>query len=193
MGRLARIAQSDREEFFRRYPGWSKRYSGRLLCVALCQGAALHFVDGSNGVKDFDVWSFFREIPGQPIRRRRVVTRDFGSRKFGILPGKRGRKRDFIGRPVDLVFRSIPCRRGVGAIAALQQYLADGRTKSARCLAEKAVVLIEPSELKAKVAWLTCAITNDPPVAGSASLTPRSRKGGMLQRWFRVIAASRGG
>ena len=28
---------------------------------ALCQGAALHYVDAKNGVKDFDVWSFYTQ------------------------------------------------------------------------------------------------------------------------------------
>ncbi len=28
------------------------------LAVALCQGAAMHYYDNTNGVKDFDVWFF---------------------------------------------------------------------------------------------------------------------------------------
>jgi hypothetical protein len=40
-----------------------------LVCVALCQGAALHFVDGENGVKDFDVWTFYAaRLTTQPSR-----------------------------------------------------------------------------------------------------------------------------
>ena len=45
----------------------------RVLAVALCQGAALHYVDGKNGVKDFDVWTFFANdgaSPAYPVRRR---------------------------------------------------------------------------------------------------------------------------
>jgi hypothetical protein len=30
-------------------------YADRLFAVALCQGAALHYIDGKNGVKDLDV------------------------------------------------------------------------------------------------------------------------------------------
>jgi len=37
---------------------------GRLLGRALCQGAALRYVNGSNGVKDFDVWSFYTQYDG---------------------------------------------------------------------------------------------------------------------------------
>jgi hypothetical protein len=43
---------------FARNPDGSGRYAGRLLCRALCQGAALHYVNEKNGVKDFDIWSF---------------------------------------------------------------------------------------------------------------------------------------
>ncbi len=39
---------------------WLKLYDiKKPLCVALCQGAALHFYDKKNGVKDFDVWFFY--------------------------------------------------------------------------------------------------------------------------------------
>jgi hypothetical protein len=147
--RLGRIARSDREDFFHRYPRWSELYSNRLICVALCQGAALHFVDGSNGVKDFDVWSFFSEIPAQPMPRRRVVHRDFGVRKFGISPDKPS----FVGRRVDLLLKSIPCAPGSSPILSIQKYLTEKITKTAWCLAEKAVVLIEPTKLEGTVAW----------------------------------------
>jgi hypothetical protein len=42
-------------ELFRPNPQSSGRYAGRLLGRALCQGAALHHVNESDGVKDFDV------------------------------------------------------------------------------------------------------------------------------------------
>jgi hypothetical protein len=44
--------------------------------VPLCQGGALHYVNGSNGVKDFDVWSFYDEIDGWPsLARNRHLAR----------------------------------------------------------------------------------------------------------------------
>jgi hypothetical protein len=147
--RLADIARSDREDFFQRYPRWSTLYSRRLLWVALCQGAALHFLDGKNGVKDFDVWSFFCEIAGQPIPRRRVVFRDFGQPQFGTSPDKP----NFIGRKVDLLFKSIACTPDSSPTHSLQRYLTEGRTDTARCLAQKPVVLLEPIEQVSIVAW----------------------------------------
>jgi hypothetical protein len=147
---FALIAKLDREEFFNRYPRWSALYSNRLLCVALCQGAAQHFVDGENGVKDFDVWSFFREKPGHPpLPYRRVGHRVFGQPG---LPASTV-KSDFNGRRVDLLFRSIPYTFDRDPEASLHQYLTQGRTKTARCLAGQAVVIIEPPNFRGRVVW----------------------------------------
>ena len=109
----------------------------------------MHLVDGRNGIKDFDVWSFFGEIPGQPIPRRPVMSRDFGQPQFGTSPDRP----DFIGRRVDLLLKSIPCQPGGSPVLSIQNYLTERRTATARCLAEKAVVLIEPPELLGTVAW----------------------------------------
>jgi hypothetical protein len=59
--RLAALAADAEAELFRRNPQGSGRYAGRLLGRALRQGAALHYVNGWNGVKDFDVWSFYAQ------------------------------------------------------------------------------------------------------------------------------------
>ena len=59
--RLAALAADAETELLERHPRGSGRYAGRLLGRALCQGAALHYVNGKNGVKDFDVWSFYAQ------------------------------------------------------------------------------------------------------------------------------------
>ena len=66
--RLAALAADAEAELFRRNPQGSGRYAGRLLGRALCQGAALHYVDGCNGVEDFDVWSFYAQHDDWPFR-----------------------------------------------------------------------------------------------------------------------------
>ena len=66
--RLAALAADAEAELFRRNPQGSGRYAGRLLGRALCQGAALHYVNESNGVKDFDVWSFYAQPDDWPFR-----------------------------------------------------------------------------------------------------------------------------
>lgn len=55
LSRLGELAAGDRASFFRRNPDTARLYADRLVAVALCQGAALHFLHGQNGVKDFDV------------------------------------------------------------------------------------------------------------------------------------------
>ncbi len=149
LSRLAEIARLDREDFFARKPRYRVLEEG-LICVALCQGAALHFVDGEGGVKDFDVWTFYAaraDHPAFPWRRR--ASREFGDPRFGEPPDKPG----FLGRYVDLLGRSIEVGEATDPAAALRGYLSEGRTASARALAKKAVVLLEPSDLLGTVAW----------------------------------------
>ena len=65
--RLALLSKEDREKFFSSYPRWQRLYADRILCIALCQGAALHYIDEKNGVKDFDVWTFYAAHPDAPF------------------------------------------------------------------------------------------------------------------------------
>jgi hypothetical protein len=64
--RLGTLAAEDRAGLFARSRRTGQMYADRLFAVALCQGAALHRVNGTNGVKDFDVWSFYVEHPAGP-------------------------------------------------------------------------------------------------------------------------------
>ncbi len=149
--RLSKIAREDREIFFSRYLKWKKLYEKRIICVALCQGAALHYVNGKNGVKDFDVWTFYAEHPsGEKFPYRRHGYGDFGKSKFGRYPYDRD---VFVGRCVDLFGRSIKCSLKAEPIKTLHDYLRKLRTKSAYELSKKAVVLLEPSNLSGKVVW----------------------------------------
>jgi hypothetical protein len=147
--RLARIARSDREDFFARKPRYSA-LEERLICVALCQGAALHLIDGTNGVKDFDVWAFFAARPEDPpFPWRRRTARDFGDPKFGRSPDKP----HFVGRHVDLLGRSLQPGDETTPDAILTRYLSEGSTETARALAKKAVVLLEPADRLGAVVW----------------------------------------
>ncbi len=141
--KLASIAATDRRDFLSCNP----QYTGDFLCSALCQGAALHFVDGKNGVKDFDVWSFFAVKKGVPqIPYRRHASADFGESKFGKCPGD-----SLKGRRVDIFGRSI--ERNGNAIESLQRYLRDRPTRSAYFLAKKAAVLLEPANVRGTTIW----------------------------------------
>ncbi len=126
-------------------PRWA-RYRDYLLCVALCQGAAEHFAGGPSGIKDFDVWTFFarnRERPfPDPAIYRRNGTADFGASRFGRTPAA---PRRIEGRRVDLLSRSLDVKRDADPTDSVRAWLRTGREESARALAEKAVVLLEPS------------------------------------------------
>ncbi len=156
LARLSDLASGDRKLFF----GTRPEYRQRLLCVALCQGAGLHYVDvqtgkqAPNGVKDFDVWSFFAAIPGERFPAdRRMTHRDFGVSKFGRWHDEPDNFRHYRGRRVDLLMRTLPVSVDTDPAAALRVYLREGRTASARELAAKAVVLIEPAGRRGEVAW----------------------------------------
>jgi hypothetical protein len=149
LARLAALAKVDRRDFFKRKPNNGRLYADRLFAVALCQGAALHYVDGKNGIKDFDVWSFYDQHPRRefPPRRRKAV--DFRDPKFG----KTLDSPQYVGRRVDLIGRSIRGADRTDPVGTLRRYLRTGATKSARCLAQKAVVLVEPSSIRGTIVW----------------------------------------
>jgi hypothetical protein len=148
--RLAAIAANVEADLFARHPTSSGRYAGRLVCRALCQGAAAHYVDHTTGIKDFDVWSFYFEHPDGPFPARWRGTADFGPSKFARFPGDPACYR---GRRVDLLGRSLRIDPAADPAEVLRGYLSAARTVSARALAVKAAVLISPSDCAGEVVW----------------------------------------
>jgi hypothetical protein len=147
--RLSALAAADRRDLFKRKPETGRLYANQLFAVALCQGAALHYVDGKNGIKDLDVWSFYVEHPRRPFPYRRRETVDFGDPKFG----KTSDRPEFLGRRVDLIGRSIRGVARADPVESLRRYLRSGATTSARFLAQKAVVLLDPPPLRGTIVW----------------------------------------
>ena len=147
---LAALAADAEAELFRRNPQGSGRYAGRLLGRALCQGAALHYVNQRNGVKDFDVWSFYAQYDDWPFPARWRGMRDFGPSRFGRYSGDPPL---YSGRRVDLLGRSLPAEPGADPAGVLRRYLAAGRTGSAKALAAKAAVLIHPENRAGEIVW----------------------------------------
>jgi hypothetical protein len=153
--RLARIAEEERTDFFARHPEFAILYSRRLLCTALGEEAALHYRNGVTGVREFSVWSFYAEHPEAPFPVQHPVRADFGKSKFGRAPDAPD---GYEGRPVELHGRSIHAAPGDDPVEALQRYLKAGATRSARELAQKAVVLIAPDTLLGVEVWPTLAL-----------------------------------
>jgi hypothetical protein len=148
--RLVRIAQDDLQSFFDRHRRL-KDYQERPQLTALCQGAALHYLDHTTGVKDLDVWTFFADLPRLRLQRRRPRRADFGVSTLGRHPDDE--ERGYAGRKVDLLLKTIPRRRGQRLDDAVRDYLRTGTTKTARCLAEKTVIGLDPPEYFGVTIW----------------------------------------
>jgi hypothetical protein len=148
--RLAKLAADVEAGLFARHPHGAGRYAGLLVCRALCQGAALHYLEERNGVKDFDVWSFYAARDDGPFPYRWRGTADYGPSKFGRYPDD---PPSFTGRRVDLLGRSLDVPLDAEPATVLCDYFSAARTRSAKELAAKAVVLINPEQLAGKVVW----------------------------------------
>ncbi|MCC6533062.1 MAG: hypothetical protein IT531_10980 [Burkholderiales bacterium] len=160
--RLVTIARLEREDFFTRHKEYAILYRKRVLCSALCGGAALHFINGLTGIRTFDVFTFYAEHPEAPFPHWHEERYDYGpGRKFGRLPGA---PESFRGRPVNLAGRSIGASPADDPIEALHYYLRRGASPVARRLAEQALVLLEPEKLVGYVAWPTLVPARPSPI-----------------------------
>ncbi len=153
--RLARIAQENRDDFFSRHPEFALLYRKRLLCAALADDAALHYMNGLTGFTEFSVWSFYAEHAEAPFPFQLVEHADYGLSKFRRAPDA---PEGYTGRRVALHGRSIDAAPDDDPLAALQRYLRAGSTPSARELGQKGVVLIAPDALLGADAWPTLAL-----------------------------------
>jgi hypothetical protein len=148
--RLERLADEDRDDFFSRHPEFALLYRNRMLCIALCGSAALHYLNGITGVREFQVWTFYAEHAEAPFPFQRVTHADFGASKFGRAPDA---PETYAGRRVALQGRSIHALPSDDPLEAVQRYLKAGATPTAKELATKAVVLLDPEELLGVEAW----------------------------------------
>lgn len=167
LARLSKIAAADHESFYARRP----EYWGRLIAVVLAQGAALHYLDRTNGVKDLDVWSFFA-LPLEQTRfpedqRKRHVDfgpSDLGRQRYDLKLAKSARQRslmerwsnEHLGRRVDLMMRGLRCEPEDDPAEVIRIWLASGVKKPGASpwhLRQKAVILIDPPERRGEVVW----------------------------------------
>jgi hypothetical protein len=168
LDRLAGLAAGERERFVQRWP----RYGDRFLAATLAQGAALHMLSGTTGVKDLDVVLFVAAIPGErfPEFPRLVKHFDFGPSSLGrqeydLAAARDDRQRrqwarwaeHHRGRRVDLVKRALPASPGADPLQVIRSWLRAGltarRKSSAFYLARKPVVLLDPPALRGTFAW----------------------------------------
>ena len=146
---LAKIANAVFDELFAKTYAKSQIYTDRLLLIALCQGGALHFLNGTNGVKDLDVWAFFRSHPERPFPARAHWVRDFGPSHLGRHPNSS----DMQGRAVDIFGRSIEVLKDEDGVSAVRRWLSQPQSTSPWKLAQKAVIGIYPPRLRGEQIW----------------------------------------
>jgi hypothetical protein len=140
---LREIALAEEQSFFRRNPHLIGPYRDRLIGVALCQGAALQYVGGGKGVKDFDVHFFYRQNPAKRRLSRPVKRIICAVGQFPRLP-------------VDFIRTVIPMHVESGSACPariIRAFLRTRPTKNARHLAEKPVVGLYPKRIFAVVLW----------------------------------------
>lgn len=123
-------------------------YVDRLMLLALCQGGAQHYLDGKSGVKDLDVWAFFREKQDKPFPYRTIWRADFGPSRFGRHPHDLG----YRGRRVDVLGRSLSVAEDESERDAVLRWLC--RTgKSTDALRHKPVIGLFPELYFGKLIW----------------------------------------
>lgn len=135
--------------FFDRNLIYKKPYQGNEKLVALCQGAAVHYIHKKNGVKDFDVWFFYPQKGDKQLPYRRTGLVDFGKSKFGKHPNSPL----FEGRGVDVLMRSTEFFNRGTPKACITDYLSSRKSPSAKFLAQKAVVGLYPESVFGEVLW----------------------------------------
>lgn len=138
---------------------YGRKYEASLIAIALCQGGANHYVVTNgyarhyfdpkrNGLKDIDIWFFFRK---QGFNPRWHQTRDFGPSKFGHNP----EEPNYIGRRMDFYGRSITFLSTDTVESALERWMRNCTPKSSPWyLSQKAVVALFPEDIMGNVLWV---------------------------------------
>jgi len=136
------------------------RFWDLLFCITLCQGAANHYAVCNGyatrysdptrmGIKDFDIWVFFRKQDEMIFNRRWIGRKDWHYTKFRRNLDGVG----FIGRRVEFKGRSITFEK-MGVECAVRRWVRSSGGVLPRFLSRKAVVGLYPEEVLGKVIWI---------------------------------------
>ena len=139
--KLQRLALKEHEAFFKRNPRLRKAYHSSLIGIALCQGAASHYLNSNVGIKDFDIWHFYVE--------NRSINFPYRAHK-SIENGYKGKPIDFLKRAINRDLRNFYSNEPDKCII---EYLLQRNTKTKRFLLKKAVVGLFPDKIFGKVIW----------------------------------------
>lgn len=151
---LKNLALIEQKSFFDRNPKYREPYQNALIAITLCQGAALHFLDDKNGIKDFDIWYFYARVTNMKYPPRAMKLVDSRMQKFGVNPNDANR--GYVGRRIHLLGRDIDCQHRRGQHdprECIIRYLVTRKTETARRLSEKGVIGLYPATIFGKVIW----------------------------------------
>ena len=137
--RLGKIARKDFKNFCKRNPKY-KVLDIKAIC--LCQGGAVHYLDGKNGIHDFDVFLIFDKAQTPRYPHRTIHKLDYGTNKFG--KAQKPEYSHFVGRKVDILGSSISFKQDQTPQDAIRGWLKGKKSIRPKCLAEKAIIGIEP-------------------------------------------------
>lgn len=163
------------EKFTRLSAGATGAFKNALEILCLCQGSALHRLSGTRGIKDIDVWGFFRPVPGKRFPARAVWRGDFGASAHGRHPDdvKAGRS----GRRVDVLGRDIPMNLDEDPRQAVRRYLEKCKNPTPVELARRPVVVLWPNKWFGETIWsLTDVATKKPLHAIQTRLSGQKRR-----------------
>ncbi len=114
-------------------------YRDKLIAIALCQGAALHFIDKKNGVKDIDVWFFFEEDEKVKIPHRNNMLKSYCIEcpNFGV------KRIDCLKKMISLTI--IGMAGSKDPLQVLRTYLKHAGTQTAYFLSQKPCIILYPN------------------------------------------------
>lgn len=139
--RLKKLALLEHKKFFKRNPHLKSVYYNSLIGICLCQGAAAHYLNPKVGIKDFDIWHFYKEGENSvfPYRAHKRIESGYGD------------------IPIDFLKRAIPKRiynsHSGNIEQIIMEYLQERNTNTKKLLLKKPIIGLHPKRIFGKVIW----------------------------------------
>ncbi|MFH0874793.1 MAG: hypothetical protein V1859_02560 [archaeon] len=142
---LGIITITDQKEFFNLNKKYA-HYKKRIYAILLVQGAALHYVDKKNGIKDFDVLVIYKKQNNRTkLYAKRLKSYDSGLPEFGRYSKD---KPKYTNRRVDILMREIPVLKHKSLNINLRDFISQHKYWS-----KKAAVGIWPKRILGKIIY----------------------------------------
>ena len=138
---LKDLAYKEHREFFKRNPHLKASFHNSLIGICLCQCAASHYLNSAIGIKDFDIWHFYRENKNSrfPYRAHKSIEKGYKKRGIGFL--KRA-----IPQHICRLSPSEPSR-------IILNYLCQEDNRTKKELLKKAIIGLWPSDIFGHILW----------------------------------------